>query len=77
MDCDELWFARNLIYSESGLLLPHPRAIRQFGTANCRFVNQDDVPLSNVDRQNIRSIQASKLVAAVRVDRLVATFRPP
>lgn len=58
MDCDELWFARNLIFKDSGYCFRTARAIRQFGNAGCRYDDQESVPLSNVDRQNIRAIQS-------------------
>ena len=54
--CDELWGERNAVYAEAGYCFRTARGIRAFGTANCRYDDIRDVPLSARDRAKVAEI---------------------
>jgi len=58
--CDELWYSRNAIFKEAGYCFKTTRAIRTFGNAGCQFDEQEDVPLSHRQRQEINEIQRAE-----------------
>ena len=55
--CADLWHQRNSIFKPAGYCFKTARAIKAFGNAGCLYDRQDDLPLSEIDRQNIRLIQ--------------------
>ena len=55
--CEDLWYRRNSIFKSAGYCFKTARAIKAFGNAGCSYDSQDDVPLSENDRQNIRKIR--------------------
>jgi uncharacterized protein DUF4424/YARHG domain-containing protein len=64
--CDDLWYLRNSIFKEAGYCFKTPRGIRTFGNAGCQFDNENDVPLSDRQRQTInqiRSLEAARRCA--------------
>ena len=61
-DCADLWYERNAIYKDAGYCFRTAAAIREFGNAGCRYVDQRDVPLSQNQRARIADI--------VRVERM-------
>jgi len=54
--CDFLYVMRNSIYSEHGYCFKTARAIQELGNTGCRFQNMADVPLSQIERNNIATI---------------------
>jgi hypothetical protein len=60
LSCDQLWFARNSIFKAAGFCFKTPRAISAFGNAGCLYDNQQDVPLSQKDRDLIEAIQSAE-----------------
>lgn len=58
--CDFLYTMRNLIYSQHGYCFKTARAIQEIGNAGCRFQNMADVPLSQIERNNVATIQRAE-----------------
>jgi hypothetical protein len=58
--CEQLWYSRNAIFKEAGYCFKTTRAIRTFGNAGCQFDEQEDVPLSNRQRQDVNDIQRAE-----------------
>jgi hypothetical protein len=58
--CEQLWYSRNAIFKEAGYCFKSTRAIRTFGNAGCQFDEQEDVPLSNRQRQDVNDIQRAE-----------------
>ncbi len=58
--CDQLWYARNSIFTAAGFCFKTPRAISAFGNAGCLYDNEDDIPLSQKDRNTIQAIQGAE-----------------
>jgi YARHG domain-containing protein len=56
LSCDQLWFTRNRIFKTAGYCFKTPRAISEFGNAGCLHDNENDVPLSQKDRNLIEAI---------------------
>lgn len=54
--CADLWYERNAIYKDAGYCFRTAAAIREFGNAGCRYVDQRDVPLSQNQRARIADI---------------------
>jgi hypothetical protein len=57
MGCSELWYERNKIFKDAGYCFTTARAIRAFGNAGCAYDSQEDVPLSDRDRQYVNMLQ--------------------
>jgi YARHG domain len=57
LSCSELWQQRNGIFKAAGYCFHTPRAIRAFGNAGCAYDSEEDVPLSERDRQVINTIK--------------------
>lgn len=55
--CDILWQIRNQIYAENGYCFSTSRGIAAFGNANCRYRDANLVPLNQVERTNIATVQ--------------------
>jgi hypothetical protein len=57
LSCDALWYRRNAIYASNGYCFKTERGIRSFGNKNCRFKDDSSVPLSDGERQEVRTIR--------------------
>ena len=60
LSCEQLWFARNSIFKAVGYCFKTPRAISIFGNADCLYGKENDVPLSQNDRNLIDAIQTAE-----------------
>ncbi|CAN1721294.1 exported protein of unknown function [Hyphomicrobium sp. 1Nfss2.1] len=58
LGCDQLWTVRNGIFAARGYCFSTQRGIEEFGNVNCRYGDQNEVPLNDYERANIRIIQA-------------------
>ncbi len=58
LGCDQLWTVRNGIFAARGYCFHTERGKQEFGNDGCRFPVQEDVPLNDFERANIRIIQA-------------------
>jgi len=58
LGCDQLWTVRNGIYAARGYCFSTQRGIEEFGNEDCRYGDQNAVPLNDYERANIRLIQA-------------------
>lgn len=58
LGCDQLWTARNGIFAARGYCFHTDRGLREFGNDGCRYAVQEDVPLNDHERANIRIIQS-------------------
>lgn len=58
--CEELWVMRNQIFKNAGYCFKTEKAITYFGNGGCTYDNQDDIPLSDVDRIVIRDAKQSE-----------------
>jgi len=54
--CDMLYVMRNQIYADHGYCFVTPRGISEIGNQGCHIHNQSQVPLSNIERNNIAVI---------------------
>jgi len=59
-NCDFLYMMRNRIYQQHGYCFSTARAISALGNAGCTTKNQAAVPLSNIERANIATIQRAE-----------------
>ncbi|MFI4933355.1 MAG: YARHG domain-containing protein [Caulobacterales bacterium] len=59
-NCDFLWMMRNRIYQEHGYCFATARGISEMGNEGCHISNQAAVPLSNIERANIATIQRAE-----------------
>ena len=59
-NCDFLFMMRNRIYQQHGYCFSTERAISTLGNAGCSIRNQAAVPLSNIERANIATIQQAE-----------------
>jgi hypothetical protein len=59
-NCDFLYMMRNRIYQQHGYCFSTARAISALGNAGCSIKNQAAVPLSNIERANIATIQRAE-----------------
>ncbi len=57
LSCGDLWHRRNSIYARNGYCFKTERGIRVFGNKNCRFNNDELVPLSDAEREEVRTIR--------------------
>jgi hypothetical protein len=58
LGCDQLWTVRNGIFASRGYCFHTERGKQEFGNDGCRFPVQEDVPLNDYERANIRIIQS-------------------
>ena len=59
-NCDFLYMMRNRIYQQRGYCFSTARAISALGNSGCTIRNQAAVPLSNIERANIATIQRAE-----------------
>ena len=59
-NCDFLYMMRNRIYQQHGYCFATPHAISALGNAGCFLKNQAAVPLENIERANIATIQRAE-----------------
>ena len=62
LSCDQLWHQRNSIFKAAGYCFKTPRAIRAFGNAGCIHDNEQELPLSDRDRQTINTMQQAERI---------------
>lgn len=58
--CQELWVMRNQIFKNAGYCFKTQKAISYFGNGGCVYQDQDDVPLSAMDKIVIRDAKKSE-----------------
>lgn len=58
LGCNQLWTARNGIFAARGYCFQTQRGIDEFGNDGCRYPVQENVPLNDYERENIRIIQS-------------------
>ena len=61
-NCDFLYMMRNRIYQQHGYCFSTARAISTLGNDGCSVKNQAAVPLSNIERANIATIQRAESI---------------
>ena len=61
-NCDFLYMMRNRIYQQHGYCFSTERAISTLGNAGCSIRNQAAVPLSDIERANIATIQRAESI---------------
>ena len=60
LSCQILWEVRNTIYKENGYCFHTQKAIDAFGNAGCQYDDVADVPLNDVERNNVSSIKTAE-----------------
>ena len=60
LGCQPLWEVRNWIYKENGYCFHTQKAIDAFGNAGCQYDDVADVPLNDVERNNVSSIKTAE-----------------
>lgn len=55
--CGELWMLRNSAYHENGYCFRSSRGRRAFSNTGCTFKRIQDVPLSRIERTNVKKIK--------------------
>ena len=60
LGCQPLWEVRNWIYKERGYCFKSPKAIKGFGNAGCLYDEIVQVPLSMVERANVKTIKKAE-----------------
>lgn len=58
--CDFLYMMRNRIYAQHGYCFKTARGISEIGNSGCHIADQAAVPLSNIERANIATIQMAE-----------------
>ncbi len=58
LGCDQLWTVRNGIFAARNYCFQTQRGIDEFGNTGCRYADQNEVPLNDYERANIRLIQS-------------------
>jgi hypothetical protein len=58
LGCDQLWTVRNGIYASRGYCFKTGRGKEEFGNENCTFTDQNEVPLNDYERANVKLIQS-------------------
>jgi hypothetical protein len=57
MSCQILGEVRNSIYAENGYCFKKLKYQRMFGNQNCSYTSDGDVPMSRLERANVRAIR--------------------
>ena len=58
--CDFLFTMRNTIYAQHGYCFKTARAIRELGNSSCHIYDMAAVPLSQIERNNVATIQRAE-----------------
>jgi len=58
--CDFLYMMRNRIYAQHGYCFSTARGVSEIGNAGCHIANQSAVPLSNIERDNIATLEKAE-----------------
>ena len=58
LGCDQLWTVRNGIYASRGYCFKGGHGQDEFGNESCTYTDQEQVPLNDYERANVRLIQA-------------------
>ena len=61
-NCGFLYMMRNRIYQQHGYCFSTARAISTLGNDGCSLKDQAAVPLSNIERANIATIQRAESI---------------
>jgi YARHG domain len=56
LDCMSLGFLRNSIFAEKGYCFRKPEYRQLFANRTCRFDEPEEVPLTGIERANVRAI---------------------
>ncbi len=58
LGCEQLYTVRNGIFASRGYCFKTGRAQEEFGNEGCTYADQDQVPLNDYERANVRVIQS-------------------
>jgi hypothetical protein len=58
--CNELWYQRNAIFKAAGYCFKTARAISEFGNAGCLYDEEDELPLSALNRRRVANLVAEE-----------------
>jgi hypothetical protein len=58
--CDFLYMMRNRIYAQHGYCFSTARGVSEIGNAGCHITSQSAVPLSNIERDNIATLEKAE-----------------
>ena len=58
LGCDQLWTVRNGIYASRGYCFKGGRGQDEFGNEGCSYADENQVPLNDYERTNVRLIQS-------------------
>jgi hypothetical protein len=58
LGCDQLWTVRNGIFAWRGYCFKTKRGEQEFTNEGCTYDDQDQVPLNDYERANIKLIQS-------------------
>ena len=58
--CDFLYVMRNTIYAQHGYCFKTARGIQEIGNSGCRIYDMAAVPLSQIERNNVATIQRAE-----------------
>jgi len=58
LGCEQLYTVRNGIYASRGYCFKTGRGQEEFGNEGCTYTDQDQVPLNDYERANVRLIQS-------------------
>ena len=58
LGCDQLYTVRNGIFASRGYCFKTGRGQDEFGNEGCTYTDQDQVPLNDYERANVRLIQS-------------------
>ena len=58
LGCDQLYTVRNGIFASRGYCFKSGRGQDEFGNEGCTYTDQDQVPLNDYERANVRVIQS-------------------
>jgi hypothetical protein len=58
--CDFLYMMRNRIYAQHGYCFTTARGVSEIGNAGCHITSQSAVPLSNIERDNIATLEKAE-----------------
>lgn len=68
LECEQLWYERNLVFAEGGLCYRSRLGASLFGDLPCTLQRSGDVFLNQEDRQIVSSIQAREQALGCRIN---------
>jgi len=60
LSCENLWYLRNVIYSENGYCFKTDRALQMFDTSGCWVNNEAKLKLNRFERTNIGRVREAE-----------------